>query len=90
MNSLKAISISHQTAELKLREQFTLTIEEQSALLKGLQEEFDVRGALILATCNRTELYLEGKNINTNTILDYLFAFKQLDKGKELTLLKYL
>lgn len=78
MNSIKAISISHQTADLKLREQFTLTEQEQTALIKAFQTVFHAKGVLILATCNRTEIYLEGKDIDTSAIIDYLFAFKNL------------
>lgn len=87
MNGLKAISISHQTANLTLREQFTLTQEEQTSLIKVLKVVFNAKGVLILATCNRTEIYLEGKDIDIAAILDYLFTFKKLEAQS--TLKKY-
>lgn len=84
MNSLKAISISHQTADLNLREQFVLSTAEQLLFIKSIQTTFNVKGVLILATCNRTELYVEGKNIDTNAILTHFLAFKKLDKDTPL------
>ena len=60
MNKLQGISIDHHSAELRLREALSFTetqVREELCRLKkaGLEE------AVLLSTCNRTELYLYGE-----------------------------
>jgi len=49
---ITSVGLSHKTAPLALRERFALGPEAAERLLAGLQGE-----ALLLVTCNRTELY---------------------------------
>ncbi|MBR0411209.1 MAG: glutamyl-tRNA reductase [Eubacterium sp.] len=55
--AIQIISISHKAAPLRIREKFAFTKEQQIELMKRLVEHPEVDEALILSTCNRTELY---------------------------------
>ncbi|MCY7353394.1 MAG: glutamyl-tRNA reductase [Cytophagaceae bacterium] len=56
-NQFKAISLSHQTAPLAVREQVALNEEEIKALALKLNDLLGIQEALIVSTCNRTEIY---------------------------------
>ncbi len=49
--------LSHKTAPLSEREKLAFSDSETFAFLKALKQEEIVREALLLSTCNRTELY---------------------------------
>jgi glutamyl-tRNA reductase len=49
--------LNHNTATVELRERFAFSPSESAVLLKKLQAHTIVREALLLSTCNRTELY---------------------------------
>jgi glutamyl-tRNA reductase len=55
--SLLAVGISHRTATVALREQAALTEPAARALLGDLRSMPEVTAAVVLSTCNRTELY---------------------------------
>ena len=59
MSELLALGISHKTAPVALRERlaFTETRRAQFAKLRRL-ESAEVREAVVISTCNRTEVYL--------------------------------
>ncbi|MEN6540540.1 MAG: glutamyl-tRNA reductase, partial [Mizugakiibacter sp.] len=54
---LIALGLNHLTAPVALREQVAFAPEETSAALTDLAGQPGVEEALILSTCNRTELY---------------------------------
>lgn len=54
-----AISVNYQTADLALREQVSFSGSAIKQVLQRVNSEFSrVKGAVLLSTCNRTELYL--------------------------------
>ena len=55
---LIALGLNHLTAPVGLREQVAFDPEATAAALRELQHEPGVEEALILSTCNRTELYV--------------------------------
>jgi glutamyl-tRNA reductase len=55
--SFKAISLSHKTAPVEVREQISLDDQAIHRLLLKLKEVFGVTDALVISTCNRTEVY---------------------------------
>ena len=55
--SIRLISISHKTAPLEVRELFAFTKEKQAELGIILREEGGAAESVIIATCNRTEIY---------------------------------
>jgi glutamyl-tRNA reductase len=58
MSELLLIGTSHKTAPLALRERVALTDGGAEALLADLLAEPDIHEAVVLSTCNRTELHL--------------------------------
>jgi glutamyl-tRNA reductase len=78
MTTVKLISISHETASLPIRSLFHLNKKEQEEFSKGVKREFDINGLLILATCNRTEIYFETEQTSTQDLLTYLINFKNI------------
>ena len=55
--SIRLTSISHKTAPLEVRELFAFTKEKQAELGRILREEGGAAESVIIATCNRTEIY---------------------------------
>jgi len=58
MSELLALGISHKTAPVALRERLAFTDEEASEFARGAAETEEVREAVVISTCNRTEVYL--------------------------------
>ena len=54
---LIAVGISHHTASVEERETLSFSADAIPVLLKGLREDGFSNEALLLSTCNRTELY---------------------------------
>ena len=54
---LFVIGINHTTAPVKLREQVAFSAETLPPALASLQRLKDLSAAMILSTCNRTEIY---------------------------------
>jgi len=70
------VGLNHRTAPLPEREKLTFSTEELSAALSRLHDEFGA--AVILSTCNRTELYVttDGDVSQAERLLGSLAACK--------------
>lgn len=77
---LLACGINHQTAPLPVREKVAFASEIISVPLKELIEQTKAEEAIILSTCNRTELYCS--NVEAQSIVDWLHCHKQLSQGQ--------
>lgn len=55
--SIQLLSISHKTAPMQVRELFAFDKEKQLEIIKKLLDTKEIEEAVLLATCNRTELY---------------------------------
>lgn len=73
--TLVALGLNHLTAPLELREKVAFAPEATSAALSDLAHQQGVSEALILSTCNRTELYVEvesgAENVPQRWLLDH-------------------
>lgn len=58
MSELLALGISHKTAPVALRERLAFTEAQACELAKQLAEGEEVREAVVISTCNRTEVYV--------------------------------
>ena len=58
MSELVAIGISHKTAPVAVRERLALTEREADRLMLELVAQDEVREAVAISTCNRTEVYV--------------------------------
>ncbi|HET6510980.1 MAG TPA: glutamyl-tRNA reductase [Candidatus Kapabacteria bacterium] len=81
---LVAIALTHKTAPVELRELVALSESESKALLTQLHDAVSP-DALLITTCNRTELYVRpnDESITTDILIDFLLRAKQLPPGKE-------
>jgi glutamyl-tRNA reductase len=76
---IAVIGLNHKTANVDIREKATFSEDQQTSLIQQISKRFNTRGALVLSTCNRTEIYLCGRK--AIKYISDLCTF--LDKTKE-------
>ena len=76
MNHIIAVGINHKTSPIEIREQFYLRTIERELLLSELKNNPSVIEALVLSTCNRTEVYATLLEQNSALLLENLFRIK--------------
>lgn len=67
------ISISHKCSPVAVREQFAFTKKEQAAFARQAVRKEHIHGAVVLSTCNRSEIYYTGDGDAMMT-MEELFA----------------
>ena len=77
--SLIALGINHQTAPVEIREKVTFAPEQMVDALKQATALEEVNEAVIVSTCNRTELYCEVGENYKNSLIHWLSEFHSLD-----------
>ena len=75
MPSLLAIGINHETATVDVREKVAFAPEQMNDALQGLCRAADVPEAVILSTCNRTEILTVGKPSHERRVLTWLSEY---------------
>ena len=65
LETFKAISLSHKTAPLRVRELIALNEDEAKRLMLRLRDFFGLTDLLVLSTCNRTEVYYAAEQANS-------------------------
>ena len=70
-----ALGINHKTASVELRERLAFTPERLSEALESVVTDGLCDEAVILSTCNRTEIYCFGENINSQILTSWLADF---------------
>ena len=58
--TLSAVSVSHGTAGVAVRERVELSERRAGDLVAALVARTEIQEAVALSTCNRTEIYLEA------------------------------
>ena len=92
----RALSLSHKTAPVQIRELISLDEESIHRVLLKLKEFFSLGDALILSTCNRTEVYyshdldlsteiikLIGLEKGLSDVINYLEYFEVFNKDRQ-------
>ena len=69
--SLLACGLNYKTTPIEMREKFIFSREEITSVLKGFVSETKINEAVILSTCNRTEIYT--KNQNKESITEWIW-----------------
>ncbi len=68
--SIISASLDYKSAAIDIRERFSYTSTRIREILRRIKAADGVSGAVLLCTCNRTELYISGDNIeNMNPAL---------------------
>ena len=75
----KVVGISCKSSPVSIREDFSLSIEERSIFLRQLKEVYAIQEALVLSTCNRTEVYYSSA-VDAESIITLLCALKGREK----------
>ncbi len=75
---LKALSISYKTAPVAIREQIALDEASSRRFLTKIKEVLGISEALVISTCNRTEIYYLSDNDETSNLIGLLAVEKCL------------
>lgn len=78
--TILVLGINHNTAPVQLREQVAFAPEQLVSALEQLKQKDDFSDAVILSTCNRTEIYCSGNDVNIEAVLSWLSQFHHVDK----------
>ena len=79
--SLKVVGLSHDSSPIAIRESVAFSENESRNFLDRMREILGVEEALILSTCNRTEIYYTSDLDLFNAILNLLKIEKGIDHG---------
>ena len=83
-SQFKAISISYKTAPLGVRESISLNEEESGNLLRKLLEISTISEALVLSTCNRTEIYYSSPKDQSDLLIKMLCIERGFKSSEEI------
>ena len=73
------IGINHNTASVSVRERITFSEEELMPALKSLKDGLALEEIAILSTCNRTEIYVVSKMLESERIKHRLASIKKIE-----------
>lgn len=60
MIDISMIGIDYNKASVKIREQFSLSVQQGRSFAEKIMNGYSVKGCVILSTCNRTEIWFSG------------------------------
>lgn len=90
MEGFKALGLSYKNTPIEIREQIAFSEVESTNFLLKLKEMFSVEEALLVSTCNRTEIYFSSSADLSDEILGLMASFKGIESKKlEDFILKY-
>ncbi|HAD47799.1 MAG: glutamyl-tRNA reductase [Idiomarina sp.] len=75
--TISALGINHKTAPVDLRERVAFSTEQLDTALQAIRQLQGVDEAVIVSTCNRTEIYCQGK-VSGDLLLGWLSGFHGL------------
>ena len=73
------LGITHRVAPLTIREQFAISNSNIRGLIASIQSIFHFEDLLVLATCNRTEIYYTSRTTQTEGVIDALCGYNGVD-----------
>ena len=59
---LTVLGLNHRTAPVEIRERFNFSNDRVASILRRLRNYDNIPEAMLLSTCNRTELYMVIEN----------------------------
>lgn len=77
--SIHTLSISHKTAPVEIRELLTFTKEEKCDFLKSAVRLESITECVLITTCNRTEIYMNGNLNALEQMIQYIVSIKNLN-----------
>jgi len=83
-SELRYISLSHSKAPVALRQRYSMPEAEKQFLAEQIRARFpDLRGLLILTTCNRFECWFESAHTPASSLRDFLVTNTEGTQNKE-------
>lgn len=79
---LFALGINHQTASVSLREKVVFSPEYLLGAYQQLMAQSSVLEAVIVSTCNRTEIYCNVNQDNCQQVIDWFCFFHQIAESE--------
>lgn len=78
------VGLNHRTAPVEIREKLTFTKTQMPKALEELHSKKDLTGCIILATCNRTEIYATVYDIEKglNSVKDFISTCCNFNKNE--------
>ncbi|MCP9766583.1 glutamyl-tRNA reductase [Lacihabitans sp. LS3-19] len=86
---LRVVSISYKNAPLEIRERLALNESETKAFYLKLKDVLGLTEALVLSTCNRTEVYYKSEEKVSTEIIKLLAAQKGILSSEIITYFEY-
>jgi glutamyl-tRNA reductase len=62
---LVCVGLNHETSPLEIRDALVMNDEEIARTIRALRERAGAREALVISTCNRTEVYARGASLES-------------------------
>ena len=59
---LTVLGLNHRTAPVEIRERFNFNADRVASIMRRLRNYDNIPEAMLLSTCNRTELYMVMEN----------------------------
>ncbi len=78
---LLTLGLNHNTAPIEIREKLVFSPERLTHSLQSLSNLSSIEEAAILSTCNRTEIYCDIANHQTDQLIAWLATHHQLDEN---------
>jgi glutamyl-tRNA reductase len=75
---LFTIGFNHRTAPIEVRERIVFPLETQRPALEGLKRETGADEVALVSTCNRTEIYVRGRE---RTVADRVVSWLKVQHG---------
>lgn len=90
---LKVVGLNHRSAPLEIRESLAFSPDQVERALKTWSDRFAPFEAVLLSTCNRTELYIAGENgelfPEEQILFEFLCGEKELGTEKTQSLFEH-
>ncbi|MEK6480193.1 glutamyl-tRNA reductase [Catalinimonas sp. 4WD22] len=77
-NNFKFVSLTYKNSPIEIRERVALNEQQYSDLLRKLKSITNISEALVLSTCNRTEVYYSAKQDLSDEIIKLIIVEKGL------------
>jgi len=79
---LFTIGISHHTAPIEIREKVAIPRTEYAARVSALCAQPGIEEAVILGTCNRTEIYCLSSQVGREVAMDWIYQSNGIPSGQ--------
>lgn len=83
IQNFKALVLTYKTAPVDIRERVSLNESGSKQLLNFIKEYTRVTDAIVVSTCNRTEIYYHSEKDHSREIFNGLKLIKNIDNGFE-------